>query len=103
MRATEFEDLASRPAQKPLFFRSVTALIHFILPDRPDAMFAGKEVLRAMSKPGEEDLRRLKRLLRYLKGTARRPITSPWDQPEQEIEAEVDSDFAGCMVTRRST
>ena len=56
-----------------------------------------------MSEPGEEDLRRLKRLLRYFKGTARRTITFPWDQPEHEVEVEVDSDFAGCMVTRRST
>ena len=84
-------------------FRSVTALINFILPDRPDAMYAGKEVLRAMSEPGEEDLRRLKRLLRYLKGTASRAIIFPWDQQDQDIEAEVDSEFAGCMITRRST
>ena len=85
-------------------FRSATALINFILPDRPGAMYAGKEVLRAMSEPGEEDLRRLKRLLRYLKGAARRAILFPWmELPDQDIEAEVDSDFAGCTITRRST
>ena len=62
-------------------------------------MYAGKEVLRAMSEPGEEDLRRLKRLLRYLKGAVRRAILFPWmELPDQDIEAEVDSDFAGSLL-----
>ena len=37
--------------------------------DRADTQFAVKEECRGMSKPGEEELRRMKRLVRCSKGT----------------------------------
>ena len=94
---------ARLPDAEDTTFRSVAALVNFILPERPDVMYAGKEVLRGMAKPGTEDVRRLKRLLRYMKGKPRRAITFSWDEPGQELEISVDSDFAGCLITRRST
>ena len=60
-------------------------------------------VLAGMAAPGEADLARLKRLLRYLKGRPEAPITIPYGQDLSTLTVQVDSDFAGCKSTRRST
>ena len=84
-------------------FQSVSALLNFVVPDCPDLLFAIKEVLRATAAPGADDLRRLKRILRYLRGRPRRILEMPWTSERAGIEVCVDSDFAGCRVTRKST
>ena len=81
----------------------MAALFNFIAPDCPDLLYAIKEVLRATARPGVDDLRRLKRILRYLRGCPRRVLVMPWASEREGIEANVDADFAGCRVTRRST
>ena len=65
--AARGEALTEEEARK---FQSVAALLDFIAPDCPDLLFATKEVQRATARPGAEDRRRLKRILRYLR-TAR--------------------------------
>ena len=94
------EPLAAEEQKK---FHSVAALLNFVMPDRPDIQFATKEVLRAVARPGAEDLRRLKRILRYLLGQKRVAVVIPWDQDERTVEVCVDADFAGCRSTRKST
>ena len=84
-------------------FRSVAALINFVAPDRADIQYSNKEILRGMAQPGSGDLNRLKRELRYLKGRPQIAITIPYDGDRGQVEVSVDADFAGCMITRRST
>ena len=84
-------------------FQSVAPLINFIAPDRADILYASKEVLRGMADPGEADMERLKRLVRYLKGAPRLVSLIPWDADPSWIDVYVDADFAGCRRTRRST
>ena len=79
------------------------ALLNFVTADRPELLFAIKEVLRASSKPGTEDLRRLKRILRFLKGFPRMVVQMPWEEFRPVVTVAVDSDFAGCRETRKST
>ena len=83
--------------------RSVAALLNYIMPDRPDLLYGTKELLRAVSAPGAHDETRVKRILRYLLGSRRRCISIPWDNDLESITVYVDSDFAGCRTTRRST
>ena len=56
-----------------------------------------------MATPGEGDLSRLKRILRYLRGRPKLAITVPYDGDKSRVEVSVDADFAGCTITRRST
>ena len=84
-------------------FRSVGALLNFVGPDRVDVLYPLKEILRAVSSPGEHDVTRMKRLLRYMKGLPRLATTMPWGGEIGNVVVYVDSDFAACRVTRKST
>ena len=55
-----------------------------------------------MSQPCARDLEALRRVCRYLRGSPRMAYQFLW-QPEVGLQAYVDTDFAGCTATRRST
>ena len=55
-----------------------------------------------MSAPDKASQLALQRLVRYLKGRPRLVYNYPW-QPESALDVFVDTDFAGCQSTRRST
>ena len=84
-------------------FRSISALLNFIAPDRPEILFSVKEILRAASKPGTHDVQRLKRIVRFMIGHPEAKIAMPWSGDRREIVTYVDADFAGCRATRKST
>ena len=94
------EPLSPEESRKYL---SVGALLNFVTADRPELLYAIKEVLRASSRPGTEDLRRLKRILRFIKGVPRLAINMPWESERKVVTISVDADFAGCRETRKST
>ena len=57
-----------------------------------------------MSNPAEEDMQRMKRMIRFLKGLPRMVQKIAFsDHPPSVIRAYVDSDWAGCRRTRKST
>ena len=62
-----------------------------------------KEVLRATAGPGINDQTRLKRILRYLVGRPRQVLRMPWQGDLGAIQTFVDSDFAGCRISRKSS
>ena len=86
-------------------YRSVTATANFIAQDRPDVRFAGKELCRDMAKPTRGSCRKMKKLARYLKGQPRvvQKFKFDVDGLGDEVKVIVDSDWAGCTATRRST
>jgi hypothetical protein len=83
-------------------YRSGAARANYLSLDRPDISFATKELCRHMSSPRRRDVEALKRVARYLKGAPRVVYDFAW-QPEVGLQTYVDTDFAGCMATRRST
>jgi hypothetical protein len=83
-------------------YRSGAARANYLSLDRPDIAFATKELCRRMSCPTRKDFEPLVRVARYLKGAPRVAYQFAW-QPELGLQTFVDTDFAGCMVTRRST
>ena len=90
--------------EKKRMFRSVAARANYLAQDRTDIRYATKELCRHMSKPTEGDWMDLKRLCRYLQGRRRMVLHRATDNPRPGvIEVLVDSDWAGCPVTRRST
>ena len=56
-----------------------------------------------MAEPSSLDWAALTRLTRYLAGRPRLVYAFPWQDPGVGLQAFVDTDFAGCVLTRKST
>ena len=84
-------------------YQSVAARINYLAMDRPDLQYASKETMRKMSAPTEDDELKLKRIGRYLIGRPRLVLRILWASVPRHLLVYVDSDFAGCATTRKST
>ena len=84
-------------------YQSVAARINYLAMDRPDLQYASKETMRKMSAPTEDDELKLKRIGRYLIGRPRLVLRIPWAATPRHLLVYLDSDFAGCAATRKST
>ena len=84
--------------------RAMVARCNFLGCDRPDIQFAAKEASRWMSKPCREDQDKVTRIGKYLNGGLRRmEQVFPFGRDDSVICAYSDSDWAGCLRTRKST
>eukprot|EP00971_Amphidinium_carterae_P271919 5396214-Amphidinium_carterae.1 len=77
---------------------------------RADIPFAMKELSRYSQQPDTEDLKNLKQLLCYIKGTIHYKLTiapnatyNEKNEIQVNIESFADNDWAGCNSTRKST
>ena len=86
-------------------YRSVVATANFISQDRPDVRFAVKELCREMARPTCASWRKLNKLARYLRGQPRvvQKIKLDVDGVGNKVKNVIDSDWAGCSQTRKST
>merc|ERR1712078_164577 len=84
-------------------YRAITARANYLAADRPDIMYAVKELSRGMAKPTEMQWHKLKRLGRYLLDNRRTILRYDLQEHEPEITGYSDSDWAGCRVTGKST
>ena len=100
MQDDNAEDLKPEEAA---VYRRVTAIINYISQDRPDLSYAIKECARKMSSPTSDDLRKLKRILRYLRHEPVRGQHFAWQCTPREVLIYSDADWAGCTRSRRST
>ncbi|CAE7245381.1 unnamed protein product [Symbiodinium sp. CCMP2592] len=91
------------PPDQASLYRSVVMRASYLSQDRADIAEAVKTLARRMQSPTEYDMSRLKRLGRYLKGRPRVQILFRPQQMFTKLRCYVDSDHAGCLVTRRST
>ncbi len=83
-------------------FRSVAARGNYLAADRPDIQFGCKEICRWMAQPSQGGVRAVKRLGRYLEGHRRVVFRYPF-QDAESVEVYSDTDWAGCVKTRKST
>lgn len=91
-------------AAEATMFRSIAARVNYLALDRPDLQFAAKEVCRLMSRPTRGCWARLKRIARYLVQHPRLVIRfADVGALPSEVRVFSDSDWAGCLRTRRST
>ena len=95
---------ASQPLDGPRAsqFRALAARANYLGLDRVDIAYAAKECCRRMTDPRDIDWGALRRIARYLRGKPRLVYKFRW-QSAGVLTAYVDTDFAGCLVTRRST
>ncbi len=84
-------------------YRGVCARLNYLAQDRPELLYSAKEACRRMAKPCEGHWGLLKRIGRFLLGTPRVAQVFRWQSAAQLVEAFVDSDWAGCRRTLRST
>jgi len=84
-------------------YRAAAARCNFLGLDRPDVQYAAKEVSRGMARPTNRDLARLKRLVRYLVAHPRLVFEFQFRLPPKSLQVYVDTDWAGCVKTRKST
>eukprot|EP00973_Karenia_brevis_P093239 12416353-Karenia_brevis.AAC.1 len=89
--------------QREKRYQSLAARLNYFALDRPDIMYPVKELMRKMADPDEEDESALKRVARYLIGKPRMVTRYLWSELPRRIKTSVDSDFAGCHRTRKST
>jgi hypothetical protein len=83
-------------------YRSCVARANYLALDRPDIAFAVKEACRDMSAPTTASWEKIKRVVRYLKGEPRLVYEYRW-QGQEDLTVYVDTDWAGCHKTRKST
>ena len=84
-------------------YRELAARANYLAQDRMDIQFATKEVCRGMCQPTKGNLKKLRRLGRYLKGHPRTVMAYKWQGQKQSVQGYSDSDFAGCRKTAKST
>ena len=85
-------------------FRAIAARANYLAADRADLQYAVKEACRGMATPLASDVSKMKRIARYLVGVpALKMRSGPESYDDDKIIAYVDSDWAGCRKTRRST
>jgi hypothetical protein len=84
-------------------YRALSARCNYLAQDRPDIAFASKELCREFSAPNMNSFRKLKRLARYLSGMPRLVHKYYYQDAPTCVDVYVDTDFAGCKETRRST
>jgi hypothetical protein len=83
-------------------YRAVVARGNYLSADRPEIQFAAKETCRWMASPTALSLNALKRLGRFVVGHKRLVFHYPW-QVASRIDTYSDTDWAGCVRTRKST
>lgn len=84
-------------------YRRAAARLNYMALDRADLAYASKEASRGMAKPTKGDVVRLKRILRYLKGSPKVVNQFHFQGRQSKLVTYTDSDWAGCVKTRKST
>ena len=84
-------------------YRALAARCHYMSQDRPDLAFSSKEICREFSVPTMTSLKKLERLVRYLAGMPQLVYHYKFQDMPSCVDFYIDTDFAGCRKTRRST
>lgn len=90
-------------AEEAKLYVSAAALLNYLSPDWPELQWPVEECLRKSSAPSRADMGRLKRIARYILGVPRKALLMEWCEASPVVRVFVDSDFAGCQRTRKSS
>ena len=91
----------TRPTD-PTNYRQLCGSLQYLTFSRPDLTHAVNLVCQHFQNPTMKDLRAVKRILRYIKGTLTYGVRY-LSQSSLTLNAFCDADWAGCPTTRRST
>jgi hypothetical protein len=100
----DLEESVPLEAGKTKKSRSLAARFNYLGQDRPDLQFGVKEMCQKMANPTEDSMKRLKRLARYILEVPTGVIRFDANVDKlDKLMTYVDSDWAGCKTTRKST
>ncbi|XP_015163281.1 uncharacterized mitochondrial protein AtMg00810-like [Solanum tuberosum] len=85
----------------PTIFQQLFGSLNYLTITRPDISFAVQQVSQFMQAPRHLHLVAVRRIIRYLLGTSTHGLFFPSGSPIL-LNAFTDSDWAGCLDTRRS-
>ncbi|XP_020688717.2 uncharacterized protein LOC110104091 [Dendrobium catenatum] len=88
------------PYDNPTQFRQLAGSLHYLTVTRPDLSFAVNTICQSMHNPTIHDYMRLKRLLRYVKGTQH--LGLPITRGSLELTTNCDADWASDATDRNS-
>ena len=96
-------DDAPLDAQERADYRRTVGKLQWLTYTRPDISFATKELARDLQQPTQHGLRKMKHLLRYLRGTQQykmilRTMRTPQTKEPIDLNIYVDADWAGCPM-----
>ncbi|CAB1120460.1 unnamed protein product [Ectocarpus sp. CCAP 1310/34] len=102
--STVVEEETLTPDETTMFRSATGSALYICRKSRPDLSHTILVLTKSMAKPGTKAWAKLKRLMRYLKGTASLGITYSEDASNGgKLTTYVDSDFAGDIDDRKST
>nr|GFA03183.1 ribonuclease H-like domain-containing protein [Tanacetum cinerariifolium] len=90
------------PVVDPTLYRSLAGSFHYLTFTRPDITYAVQEVCLYMYDTREPHFSALKQILRYVQGTLDYGLQL-FSSTTDSLIAYSDTDWAGCLTTRRST
>lgn len=90
------------PVSNPTLYRSLAGALQYLTFTRPDISYAVQQVCLHMHDPREPHFNLIKRILRYVQGTADFGLHLTRSSCDSLV-AYSDADWAGCPDTRKST
>ena len=96
------QDYTECSLQECKMYRSIVMKLNYLAMDRPELQWSVRRCAKKMVSPNDEDMERLKRIGRYLKGKPRVRNAMMFKQGREEISVKTDSDWAGNEDGRRS-
>jgi hypothetical protein len=88
--------------QDTFLYRSTVGALQYLTLTRPDLSFAVNKACQFLSKPTDVHWEAVKRILRFVKGTAHTGLQIR-KSPSTLLSIFTDADWAGCVDDRRST
>ncbi|GJW67558.1 ribonuclease H-like domain-containing protein [Tanacetum coccineum] len=92
----------SDPVSDLTLYRSLAGFLQYLTFTRPDISYVVQQVCLHMHDPREPHFLALKRILRYVRGTLDYGLQL-FSSSTTDLVAYSDADWAGCLITRRST
>ncbi|XP_031270769.1 uncharacterized protein LOC116129155 [Pistacia vera] len=86
----------------PVAYRTLVGSLVFLTINRPDISYVVQQVSQFMVSPRHLHMAAIRRIIRYVHGTALRGLSYPIST-SLDLVAYSDADYAGCSHTRRST
>jgi hypothetical protein len=99
----EDEDAEKLKGKEETKFRAMAARCNYLALDRADIQYPTKEICRGMANPSKGDVRKLRRLVRYLVERRRVVFVFEFQKYVSDLKGYSDSDWAGCRRTAKST
>ena len=100
MTESQLEPLKDKDAA---FYRSACMRLGYLSMGRPELQYVAKECARGMAVPAEGHYEVLKRAARFVHGHRRMVWRFPRQPERRFLDGFSDSDWAGCLRTRKST